>query len=151
MKAKKEDRRIRKTKKALRKGFAELIMKKEIEHIFFKAFDGQGPQNPIPALIKFNAYLAENSEACQLFLTKNGNVSFADKLTGILQNGYLYEWLKYTTQLKDPSELGYLCDFLMSGYIAIIKRWITSGMPDSPEKLAEKMLTLALHGISTYS
>lgn len=115
----------------------------EISFIFEINYPVKSQNSPLPVLIAFNEYLAENSEWGQLLLTNN--LEFSKNLSLMIQENYLRNWIIQLCGNSD--DLEYTCEFIMAGFMAVIKHWLKYNMQISPTVLANKMISMALHGL----
>lgn len=183
------DRRVRKTKKALREGLARLMTEKNIRDIsvreltdlvdlnratfylhyrdiddFLQRIEDEViteistilsqhlPQKegdtPYPLLVALLTYITENQELCKMFFGNNSGRSFLDKLCAIVEERCLRNWLLNCLRFQaSDEELSYFCSYVVYGYVAIIARWVQTGMHTPPEELAAMMNDIGRHGI----
>lgn len=188
MNEKTADRRVRKTKKALREGLAILMAEKNIRNIsvqelsdladlnratfylhYKDIFDLQQqienevveeineileqympimnedePHHLFAALL---TYIRENANLCKMLLGKNNSRTFLDKLCTIVEEKCLHKWLDNFRVRSDSEELAYFSSYTVYGYVAVIARWVESGMQTSPQKMAELMADMGMYGI----
>ena len=171
-----EDRRVRKTKKALREGLAELMLEKELRSITVRELSDKVDIHratfyahytdiydlyaqledtiveEIGSIIVgdtthtyrglFKAlvdYIFHNKQTCRMFLDTNGNSSFRDRISDLLEQGYYEIWKYETGQKKVTEEWRFLARYHIQGCIAIIKRWAEKDY-DYPKDLIAEMI-----------
>lgn len=168
-----EDRRVRKTKKALREGLAELMLEKDLRSITVRELSDkvdihratfythykdiydlyeQIENTSIEELsstisdvtldyeVLFEAlidYIYENAAICRMFLKKNSNSSFLDRISVMLEIQYLEVWINEIGQNKVTDEWKYYASYHVQGILAIIRRWAESGFEYSKNKIVK--------------
>lgn len=188
MKEKAKDRRVRKTQKAIKEGFASLMLEKSIQEISVRELTELVDINrstfylhyqdiydlllhiedetieEVSAMLDENLpvktgdrpyllfvgvlhYVSENEEQCKMLLSYNNSGTFLAKLSQVLSEKCFHNWLNNLQVTNEPHELEYFNEFLISGYIAIIRSWLNSGKKATPEELAQMMESMALYGI----
>lgn len=189
MKDKTSDRRVRKTKKALKESLSSLMEEKNIREISVQELTDMADLNratfylhykdiydlqqqiedevvdeidsilvnhiasvesgePYSMFVKMLTYITENPTIFKMFLGKNSNRSLIDKLCYIVENRWFMIWLdKYPTDSSDD-ELAYFSNYIVYGYVAVIVKWVESGMKESPEVMAKMMGDMGLYGIA---
>lgn len=101
--------------------------------------------NPLAMLMDLYSFFAENSDLCAAFLGGNGDMSFFNKLIGLLRDRIFDFWLQ--EQKKDPDQFDYFFSFISSGSIGIIREWFARGMQESPAEMARLTEQLVLYGM----
>ena len=181
-----DDRRVRKTKKALREGLAVLLEQKKIKDITVRELadltdmnrgtfylhyrdiydlqeqieneitaevteifsgietlrEGRGPYS---ICIDLLYYIVDNARMCKVLLSDNGNQTLLNKLSRLLQEQFVHLWIDYFHMEDRQAETGYFGTFLISGFVAMIGKWLDEGMSTPPEWLARQMEALAMH------
>ncbi|MFP3156075.1 TetR family transcriptional regulator C-terminal domain-containing protein [Lachnospiraceae bacterium ZAX-1] len=182
------DRRVRKTKKALREGLSILMIEKnikditvreltdlvdlnrgtfylhykdvyelkqqiendiisEITLIFNEYMPEKQGERPYPLFVTLLTYIQENATICRMLLSSNSGRTFLDKLSEFIEIQCLKRWLEHFRPQADSDELAYFSIFAVTGYIAIIGRWLESDMKTSLEELALMMERVGTYGI----
>lgn len=185
-KLKKEDRRVRKTKKALKDGMMTLLKDKKVndisvkeltdfvdihrgtfyihykdiydlykdieEELFFaidKIFQDHSPihseETLFETLLTFNEFVYNRLESCNTFL--NSPTGFDKRLIHHLQKEYVETFITSTWNNVKEEDLSYICDYIISGCMAITNRWIIEGKKNSPEEITKKMIDISLNGL----
>jgi AcrR family transcriptional regulator len=182
------DRRVRKTKKALRESLSILMAQKNIRDISVQELSDLADLNratfylhykdiydmqqhienevvkeinailethmplmdnrqPYPMFVALLTYISENAGLCGMLLGKNSSRTFLDKMCVIVEERCLKNWLDRYQAKNLEKELAYFSSYIVYGYVAIIVKWVDSGMTASPETMAEMMGNMGLHGI----
>lgn len=182
------DRRVRKTKKALREGLSVLMAQKNIREISVQELSDLADLNratfylhyrdiydlqqqienevveeinaimeqymptkegdhPYPLFVALLTYIEDNASLCKMLLGKNSSRTFLDKLCTIVEERCLRTWLANYRVQEMEEELSYFSSYIVYGYVAIIEKWVESGMETTPEKLAGMMGSMGLYGI----
>ena len=186
MNEKLDDRRVRKTKTAIKDALVELMQKQHISGISIRAICEEADINrstfyahyadqydllaqienelmeklkqhleeqdysdnrPISdqVLTSILEYLRENAQLFRILLSENSDFHFQQdimELAAIVTSR--------TTIAKDKSIQAYLNDFGLSGCISVIKRWLDSGMHESPATLADFIVTVVYRGMDAF-
>ncbi|MDR0451308.1 MAG: TetR/AcrR family transcriptional regulator, partial [Treponema sp.] len=99
------------------------------------------PPLQLSLLLNLFQYIADNVQVFQAIL-KNGETKFLDRLIGIcrpLDEGEFQRLYEHWT----PEHYSYNYDFIAHGCVAMLRRWLEQGMPETPEymaHLAEQMI-----------
>ncbi len=185
---KKEDRRVRKTKKALKDGMMNLLKYKKVndisvkeltdladihrgtfyihykdiydlykeveEELFFeidKIFRDHSPinseENLFETLLSFNQFVYNRLENCNTFF--NSPTGFDKKLIHHLQKEYAETFITSSWNNIKEEDLSYICDYIISGCMAITNRWILEGKKNTPEEITKKMISISLNGLGS--
>jgi AcrR family transcriptional regulator len=175
-----DDRRIRKTKSALKRAFIDLLSWKDIKEIsvrelteladvnrgtfylhyrdvydffthieeevlvefekFIQTYQNHPPLQ-LSLLLSLFRYIAENIQVFQAIL-KTGETKFLDRLIGICRPPDEEEFQRLYKNWA-PEHYRYNYDFVAHGCVAMLRRWLEQGMPETPEymaNLAEQMI-----------
>lgn len=192
MNEKRDDRRVRKTKKALREGFATLLSQKNIKDISVReltdlvdlhrgtfylhyrdiydlyakieeemvndvvnildAYRFKPGESPFPLILALINYLAENAQLCRSFLSYNGDMAFVEHLSDLIRQKCLSDWLDlYRGDNSDTQRFEFFSAFLVSGCVGVLRRWLETGMLQSPKEISELLEQMATQGILTLS
>lgn len=171
-----DDRRVRKTKKALRRGLVALLGRKnlkdisvreltdeadlhrgtfyvhykdiydlydkmwqealqEIQDIFRQYTPEKLSQGPIDLCRAIMDYAWENRDLCQMFFGPNGNQALSRELGRIVEEKCLQDWPVLFPH-KDMAENEYLRIYMVDGCMAVLRRWVDTGMTRSPQEMA---------------
>jgi AcrR family transcriptional regulator len=179
-----DDRRIRKTKSALKQAFIDLLSQKDIKEIsvrelteladvnrgtfylhyrdvydFFRHIEGDvltefekfiqtyqnHPPQQLSLLLNLFQYIAENVQVFQAIL-KTGETKFLDRLIRICRPPDTGEFQRIYENWR-PEHYLYNYDFVAHGCVAMLRRWLEQGMPETPEymaQLAERMIMVCV-------
>lgn len=155
-----EDRRVRKTKKALREGLAELMLEKDLRNITVRELvdkidihratfyvhykdiydlyeqmedmivnelctiiDGEVSGTYEALFEALISYVSDNSKICRMFLNKNGNRSFIDRISAVLEEKYLEIWQHDLKQKEIHEEWRFFASYHIRGCLAIVSTW----------------------------
>ena len=158
-----DDRRIRKTKKALRESLAELMLEKELRSISVRELADTADvhratfythykdiydlyeqlenavveelseiiTNNTPNTYEklFSAivdYVYENAGTCRMLFNKNGNRNFYDRVSTLLEEIYISDWLDETGKTEVTEEWRFFAKYHIQGCLAIVNRWADS-------------------------
>ncbi|MDR3192942.1 MAG: TetR/AcrR family transcriptional regulator [Treponema sp.] len=169
-----DDRRIRKTRAALKQAFINLLSKKDIKEIsvrelteqadvnrgtfylhyrdvydFFTHIEGEvlaeferfiqtyqnHPPLQLSLLLNLFQYIVENAQVFQAIL-KTGETKFLDRLIEICRPPDTAEFERLYENWT-PEHYHYNYDFVAHGCVAMLRRWLKQGMPETPEYMAE--------------
>jgi AcrR family transcriptional regulator len=175
-----DDRRIRKTKSALKQAFISLLSRKDIKEIsvrelteladvnrgtfylhyrdmydLFATMEGEvlaefekfirtyqsHPPLQISLLLNLFQYIGDNMQVFRAIL-KTGETKFLDQLIEICRPPDGNEFQRIYKNWK-PEHYHYNYDFISHGCVAMMRRWLEQGMPETPEymaRMAEQMI-----------
>lgn len=168
------DRRVRKTKKALREALASLLMEKELHSITIKELTDTADVHrstfyshyqdvydlyekiedsvvaELDAIFAINPthtyediyqniidYVHENPILCRMFLSKNRNRKFQNRICELIERNYLNIWLFEESRTEITEEMCYISAYHVQGCIAIISLWLESNFSCPKEKVIE--------------
>ena len=173
-----DDRRVRKTKRALREGLAELMMNKDLRSItvreltdrvdihratFYAHYkDIYDLYNQMEDMIVdelaaivgdlslsdekfFEAligYVYDNAKICRMFLDRNGNRSFLDRVSDFLEDKYIEIWKMELDKQDLPEEWYFKASYHVKGCLALIGRWAERDFEYPKDKLTDMILNL---------
>jgi AcrR family transcriptional regulator len=174
-----DDRRVRKTKKALREGLAEILMTKDLRKItvreltdkvdihratfyahyqdIYDLFDkmedavveeindifrSESYRNYEDLLKKLICYIDDNRKISKMFLCKNGNGNFSNRVRNLLSNKYIELWQNELHDKKIPDYGKMYTAYHISGCLAIVSEWADSDFTLPKEKIIEIMATI---------
>lgn len=171
-----DDRRVRKTKKALRQGLVSLLEKKnlkdvtvreltdavdlhrgtfyvhyrdiyelydkmwqeaieEIREIFRRYPPEELTGGPMPLFRAVMEYAWENRDLCQMFFGPNVDQAMARELTRLLEEKCAQDWpVLYPGRTLGNNE--YLPVYVIGGCMGVLRRWVDTGMGESPKEMA---------------
>lgn len=170
-----DDRRVRKTKKALRQGLVELLAKKNLKDIsvreltdaadlhrgtfyvhyrdIYDLYDKMWQEalqeirgifrqyppeklsdGPTPLCRAIMEYAWENRDLCQMFFGPNVDQSLVRELTNIVEEKCQEDWPVLFPGAAARND--YLRIYMVGGCMGILRRWVNTGMKESPGSMA---------------
>ena len=183
-----EDRRVRKTKKAMTSALAQLLLEKPLSSISVREIseladinrgtfylhyhdvydmveqlqneifeklneivDLHEPKNNtdelFPMLVDLFHLLSENAELAKVFIGKNGDAAFVDKLKKVIHEK-CFANVQKNFNIKNSAEFEYFYHFIVSGCIGIFNAWLNGSRKETPLEMAELTKKLILTGIT---
>lgn len=118
----------------------------EINSILEQYMPGED-EEPYSLLVELLRYIQENAALAAMLLGDNSNHSFLDKLCSIIELRCVNNWLAQHRVQNTEDELGYFSCYVIYGYVAIITKWVRSGLNIPPEELADMMGRMGIDGI----
>lgn len=97
---------------------------------------------PLPMIVDIFRFVEDNSDMCGALLSKNGDISFVDRLKNLVKERCLNDWMKLFNTNKSKN-FEYYYSFIVSGCIGLLQNWLEAGFKESPEymaRLAEQMI-----------
>ena len=98
-------------------------------------------------LLDLYRFFQENADLCAAFLGGNGDMSFFNKLIGLLKDRVFEFWLE--ERKKDPEQFDYFFSYIASGCIGIIREWFSRDMRETPAQMADLTEKLILCGVGS--
>ena len=182
-----DDRRVRKTKKALRQGLAELLLKKNIKDIsvreltdyvdihrgtfylhyrdiydLYAQIEAETAQEvkdilerftpqevagkPFPVILALIEYIADNVSLCRMMLSQNGDMSFAEELSDIIYQKCIHDWMALFGE-STAEQREFYGAYMVSGCIGVLRRWMETGMAQTPEQVATLIEKISTQGL----
>lgn len=171
-----DDRRVRKTKKALRQGQVALLEKKNLKDVtvreltdtvdlhrgtfyvhyrdIYELYDKMWQEaieeireifrqyppeeltgGPMPLFRAIMEYAWENRDLCQMFFGPNVDQAMARELTRLLEEKCAQDWpVLYPGRTFGNNE--YLPVYVIGGCMGVLRRWVDTGMGESPKEMA---------------
>lgn len=187
MAERKEDRRVRKTKSALRRGLTTLMREKPIQEIkvreiaelidinrgtfyqyyrdvydmlnqledeLFDEFNEALDESKLPSgierveqgFMKIVSILQDNSDLAIVLLGENGDSAFVNKIKEMIRQKVVKDWM--IAYGEEPGEsFQYFYEFLVSGCIGMLQRWLENGAKESPEKMVQMIKDIFVNRI----
>ncbi len=183
------DRRIIKTKRAIKNAFAKLLSQKDINNItisdiaaeadinrktFYNYYAGVHEvideiENDIirrfddalteidfknslnsPYLIfeKLTNIINADMDFFGYLLSMNSNVSLSSKITDLLTGKVKLLILRYVE--TEETRVDIMLEFMISGMVAVYKRWFNSDRSEPVEEISSQIKTLALQGLNGF-
>lgn len=107
-------------------------------------------ETPFPLFAKIYSYLAENADLCAVFLGKNGDIAFMEKLKALIRDKCVHTWEKKYANIN-PRQFEYFSAFVISGHIGLLQTWLDTGLKESPEELAALAEDIILRGMKIFN
>ena len=183
------DRRVVKTKRAIKNAFAKLLSQKDINNItisdiaaeadinrktFYNYYAGiheviDEIENDIirrfddalteidfknslnsPYLIfeKLTNIINADMDFFGYLLSMNSNVSLSSKITDLLTGKVKLLILQYVE--AEETRVDIMLEFMISGMVAVYKRWFNSDRSEPVEEISSQIKTLALQGLNGF-
>jgi len=101
--------------------------------------------SPLPMLLDLYQFFAQNADLSAAFLGGNGDMSFFNKLIGLLREHVFEFWLQ--ERKKDPDQFDYFFSFISSGCIGMLREWFNRDMRETPAQMAALTEQLVLYGM----
>jgi len=99
---------------------------------------------PLPMLLDLYTFFADNADLCAVFLGGNGDITFVNKLIGLIRARVLEYWLQ--ERKFDAEQFDYYFSFMASGCIGIIREWFNRDMRETPAQMAKITEQMILYG-----
>ena len=157
---KKEDRRVRRTKKLLTHGLIQLMKEKQVQDITVRELADLVDVNrgtfylyyrdifdmldSMPVLKELFHLVEENKELCQVLLGQNGDMKFLKKLSDVVQEAFRREWLMMK---KDEVTFDYSYAFGALGFVGLLRTWLERDCVEKADDMAvlsDRMIRLGL-------
>ena len=145
-----QDRRILRSKRALRDALIELMEERSFDGFSVNDLCERAERNltvhellgyrarkkPLPLLVGLFDYLREQGAFLHAVLGSGGDVGFGPRLRDSLCTN-LVQSVLHERYRNDPEPfVGYYVAFFASAYLGVITRWIETGMRESSEEMA---------------
>lgn len=186
-----DDRRVRKTKKALRQGLVSLLEKKNLKDVtvreltdavdlhrgtfyvhyrdIYELYDRMWQEaieeireifrqyppeeltgGPMPLFRAIMEYAWENRDLCQMFFGPNVDQALVRELTRILEEKCAQDWpILYPNAPSGRG--GYLPVYTVCGCMGAVRRWVDTGMQESPKEMARLLEQITNAAVTTGS
>lgn len=181
------DRRVRKTKRQLRKALMDLMAEKPVKSISVRELADRADINRgtfyihykdvgdllqrledemaerlilvckkyahadtstsgYPYLTELYRFAQDNADLCQILLGPNGDRGYTERICTILRSDFLRDFLsRFYTGSSD--RLDYFCSFIVSGNLTLTLEWLSSGMKETPEEMAQLAGGIIMDGV----
>lgn len=125
-------------------------MKADFQKALEAVFDGEnGPCTPVAISTGIFQCLKENVDLCTITLGKYGDQAFAMEMLDMGRKRCMETYQKYFKSAT-PKEIEYFYAFVSSGCMGLLKKWMESGMEESPEVIAEAAEAMILSGVGFF-
>lgn len=104
-------------------------------------------RDPYPLFVALLNYCRNNESLCRMLLSKNSGPGFLDKICAMVEQICVQSWFKMFNNGGHDERLSYYSLYTVRGYVAVISKWVASGMRLPPEELAKMMENIVLYGI----
>ena len=155
---KKEDRRVRRTKKLLTHGLIQLMKEKQVQDITVRELADLVDVNRGTFYLYYRDIfdmldsieqelfhlVEENKELCQVLLGQNGDMKFLKKLSDVVQEAFRREWLMMK---KDEVTFDYSYAFGALGFVGLLRTWLERDCVEKADDMAvlsDRMIRLGL-------
>ena len=169
---KKPDRRVAKTKKAIKTAFAKLLSEKDINSItvkdiadcadinrktFYNYYAGvyqvideieNDIKNPYSIFDKLTAVIGRDIDFYGYLLKMDNNVSLVSKIAGLLKDRLKAAFAERVT--IDAARLDMIADFAISGMTVVYQSWFNSDRSIPFEVLSKDMGVMTIMGLSGF-
>jgi len=169
-----DDRRVRKTKKALTDGLAQLMLEKDLRNItvreladkadvhratfyahYVDVYDlyeqmenatveelsgiiASDPTHTYDGIINVIVdFICNNKKMCRLFLDKNLNRRFYERVSNLLEEKFTEICLSESGQDELTEEWKYYVSYHMQGCLSVISRWVKNDFSNPKEEIIE--------------
>lgn len=141
------DRRVRKTKRQLRKALMDLMAEKPVKSISVRELADRADINRGTFyMTELYRFAQDNADLCQILLGPNGDRGYTERICTILRSDFLRDFLsRFYTGSSD--RLDYFCSFIVSGNLTLTLEWLTSGMKETPEEMATLAGSMIMNGV----
>lgn len=92
-------------------------------------------ENSFPFIADIFQILEENRDICRALLGPNGDIAFVNQIEQLIADSSLKPF--QTDNSVSYVDFQYACSFFLSGCIGLIKTWLDSEHPQSPEHMAK--------------
>ncbi len=101
---------------------------------------------PLPMIIDVFRFVNDNSDMCKVLLSKNGDISFVNRLKELVKERCLNDWMEIFNTSKSQN-FEYYYSFIVSGCIGLLQNWLENGQKESPEHMADLVEQMIMTGI----
>ncbi len=98
-----------------------------------------------PIIFDLCCFFSQNCKLLNIFLSKNGDMVFADSLKGIVKEKVFHDW-KIIYKTENPKENEVHFCFITSGIIGVLRQWIYEGCLISIDTIAKLIRDMILNG-----
>lgn len=99
---------------------------------------------PLPMIVDIFRFVKENSDMCRVLISKNGDISFINRLKELVKERCLNDWMEI---FKKSQNFEYYYSFIVSGCIGLLQSWLETGFKESPEHMADLAEQMIMTGI----
>jgi AcrR family transcriptional regulator len=111
--------------------------------------DGYSLGQPFQSIARIFEFIRENAKLCRVLLRENGDIVLQREIMMLVQRQSLQEWQKKAG--LDQETADYICLFEVDGCLGIVQRWLQTGLRQTSGEMAELVIRLTYHGLSSYA
>ena len=123
-------------------------IEKEMFENFRNVLDGYSVKTlngkPLPMIVGIFRFVKENSDMCGVLISKNGDISFINRLKDLVRERCLNDWMALFNKSQN---FEYYYSFIVSGCIGLLQSWLEAGLKESPEHMASLAEQMIMTGI----
>ncbi|MDR3208021.1 MAG: TetR family transcriptional regulator C-terminal domain-containing protein, partial [Oscillospiraceae bacterium] len=110
--------------------------------------EGYNFKQPLQNIQRIFEFVRDNAGLCRVLLGEHGDIAIQREIMMLVQRQIVQEW---RNQARLDDEIAdYSCLFIVDGCIAIVQRWLQTGLRQTPDEIAELVLRLTYHGLASY-
>ncbi|WP_234124362.1 TetR/AcrR family transcriptional regulator [Clostridium hydrogenum] len=113
-----------------------LQLEDELFNIIFTSYKNHDINNQYDFLLLLYKCIGDNYELLKVLLNSNTGSTFWDKLSDSIKAQYSSLWSSHLSSLTN-NELQYYANFIIDGYVSVIKSWLLKGRLESPAEMVE--------------
>ena len=119
----------------------------KINEILMEYMPLKGHEQIYRMLAKFLTCIKEDADLHHIILGKNKNQVFLREICRSVETHCVKVWTEAFQTEGEEERLDYFGGFIIQGFMAVIVRWVESGMRESPEQMARMMGDMGLYGV----
>lgn len=123
-------------------------IEKEMFENFRSVLDGYSVETlngkPLPMIVDIFRFVKENSDMCRALISKNGDISFINRLKELVKERCFNDWIGLFNKSQN---FEYYYSFIVSGCIGLLQSWLETGLKESPERMADLAERMIMTGI----
>ena len=102
--------------------------------------------NAFPYLTELYRFAQDNADLCLVLLGPNGDRAYTERICSILRSYFLQDFLsRFYTGSSD--RLDHFCSFIVSGNLTLTLQWLSGGMKETPEEMAQLAGGIIMDGV----
>lgn len=99
-----------------------------------------------PYLTELYRFARDNADLCQVLLGPNGDLAYTERICDILYSYFLRDFVARFYG-GDRDRLEYFCRFIVSGNLTLTLQWLSGGMKETPEEMAQLAGGIIMDGV----
>ena len=99
-----------------------------------------------PYLTELYRFARDNADLCQVLLGPNGDRAYTERICDILYSYFLRDFVARFYG-GDRDRLEYFCRFIVSGNLTLTLQWLSGGMKETPEEMAQLAGGIIMDGV----